>query len=68
MHEFNPRRMDALDMPATVSCGIATFENVSEKMEAITCADQTLYKAKQTRKGTCCIYRDEEGETGCYPF
>lgn len=62
------RRMDALDMPATVSCGIATFENVSEKMEAITCADQTLYKAKQTRKGTCCIYRDEEGETGCYPF
>ena len=52
----------------TVDPTTKLFENVSEKMEAITCADQTLYKAKQTRKGTCCIYMDEEGETGCYPF
>ena len=48
------RRMETLDLPSTVSCGIATFENVSEKMEAVTKADQTLYKAKQTGKGVCC--------------
>ena len=48
------RRMETLDLPSTVSCGIATFENVSEKMEAVTKADQTLYKAKQAGKGFCC--------------
>ena len=60
------RRMESLEMPATVSCGISVFENVSEKMEAITRADQTLYKAKQAGKSSCSLFQEQMECTGCH--
>ena len=54
------RKMEDLDIPASATCGIAFFENVSEKMEAVTKADHILFKAKKSSQKLCFQSFEEE--------
>ena len=54
------RKMEDLDIPASATCGIAFFENVSEKLEAVTKADHILFKAKKSSQKLCFQSFEEE--------
>ncbi|MGM9942102.1 MAG: EAL domain-containing protein [Bulleidia sp.] len=53
-HQF-AEQMKSMNIHAGVSCGTVICHHIEEKMEAISTADQALYRAKYEKRGHACL-------------